>query len=101
VGTHPIFDEDQEQDGSDERFMVKKICDDASKLAQEILDRVDKLKVMGKKRRKWKSLEQALKCAWSGEEITSLVKRLGLLKDALLTRAIYSIWYAKAIALSS
>ncbi|CZR70076.1 uncharacterized protein PAC_19977 [Phialocephala subalpina] len=82
----------EEDDESGERTIVEKICDNATGLAEEILERVEGLKVKGKKHRKWKSFEQALKSAWSKEHIASLVKRLGALKDSLLTRAIYSIW---------
>lgn len=80
--------------------MVEKICDDATKLAEEIVVRVNELKVKGRKYRKWKSFRQAIKSAWTREEISSLVKRRGALKDALLTRVTYSIWYGFKVVLS-
>ncbi|KUJ06478.1 uncharacterized protein LY89DRAFT_692455 [Mollisia scopiformis] len=80
---------------ADEQYhheIVEKICGDAVELADHILNRVDGLKVNGKKHRKWNSFTQAIKSLWSREEIAGLVKRLSNLKDALLTRVIYSIW---------
>jgi hypothetical protein len=79
-------------DMSDQLDVVDKICEEAARLAEEILRRLDGLKVEGQKRRMWKSFSQAIKCAWTKEEIAAMVKRLAAFKDALVARATYSIW---------
>jgi hypothetical protein len=61
--------------------------------------KIDGLKIKGKKHRKWKSFGQAIKSAWSREEVSSLVERLESLKDALLTKNTCSIWRALKLGL--
>ena len=69
-----------------------KICDEAISLAEEILTRIDDLRVTGK-HRAWKSLHQAIRSAWSQKETDSLVKRLSTLRQALETRVLLSLRY--------
>jgi hypothetical protein len=76
----------------DQLDVVDKICEEAARLAEEILRRLDRLKVEGQKHRMWKSFSQAIKCAWTKEEIAVMVKRLAAFKDALVARVTYSIW---------
>lgn len=74
-----------------DRNPFKKICDDAVTAAEEIIERLHKLKVKRVKDRKWESFWQAVKSAWSQEEIAALMKRLANLKEALETRVLFSI----------
>jgi hypothetical protein len=79
-------------DMSDQLDVVDKICEEAERIAQEILRRLDGLKVEGQKCRTWKSFGQAIKCAWTREEIAAMVRQLAALKDTLVARVTYSIW---------
>ena len=67
-----------------------KVCNEAIALAEEILSRLDELKVAGK-HRAWTSFKQAIKAAWSQKEKDNLTKRLSTLKSALETRVLLSL----------
>ena len=73
------FDKDFEQ-----------ICDEARKVAQELLIRLESLKVKGK-HRLWKSLRQAVQTALSTDEIDALRSRLAYLSKALETRVLMDL----------
>ncbi|KAF8848816.1 hypothetical protein BDZ45DRAFT_810488 [Acephala macrosclerotiorum] len=79
-------------DAQNRHEIVERLCDDATTLADEILDKIEGLKVKGKRHRIWKSFRQAVKSGSSKEEIATLTRRLGGLKEALVTRVIYAIW---------
>lgn len=69
------------------------VCDEAARVAAEVLERLQSLKVDGKAegyRRMWASLSHAIKSAWSHEEILALQQRLKNLKNALETRVLLS-----------
>lgn len=69
----------------------RKICDEAARLAQELLGRLDKLKVKEKDREKWKTMKQALASVWSKDDITALFERLSRISDAIETRILLSV----------
>jgi hypothetical protein len=64
------------------------ICDEAAKIAAELLERLNGLKVKDGKYRTWESLKAAVKAAWSKEEIQGLERRLSLLKESLRSGSI-------------
>lgn len=76
---------------TEDQHDFEKICDGAAKVAEELIGRLNELKVKGSKHRKWESFQQALKSAWSKEEISSLLKRLSNFRDALLNQVLFSI----------
>jgi hypothetical protein len=60
------------------------ISEECSKIAEELLGRLEKLKVKSDaKQRGWKSLRQALKSVWSKEELDELSERLSIFRDQL------------------
>jgi hypothetical protein len=67
------------------------ICDGAATVAEEPLAKLKGLKVQGK-RRKWDSLQKAVKSMWSKQEVEDLVKRLSTFKEALNTQLLSSLW---------
>ena len=69
----------------------EKLCDEATKLAKELVERLDKLKVKDGKHRLWRSLQHAIESAWSEREVTDLKNRLLSFKEALETRVLFSI----------
>ena len=63
-----------------------KMCNEASKVAEELLGRLSKLTIDTNskgKRRVWASLSQAVNSAWSSSEIAALASRLQNLKALL------------------
>ena len=70
-------------------------------MAQELLEKLDKLKVKrkdedgidgkGKEKQKWKTLKQALANVWSEDDITALVERLSKIRQAIETRILLSL----------
>ncbi|CZR69246.1 uncharacterized protein PAC_19146 [Phialocephala subalpina] len=69
----------------------RKICSDVTRLADELLERLDRLKVRGTKKRHWESFQKAIQSAWSKGEITSLTNRLLNLKRAAETHTLFCI----------
>lgn len=69
----------------------KILCDEAVNLADELVKRLNTLKVKDRKLRKWRSLQHAVESAWTQKERDGLEKRLSSLKDALETRVLFSI----------
>ncbi|KAH0538897.1 hypothetical protein FGG08_004553 [Glutinoglossum americanum] len=63
--------EDQEH-----RRYFDTICDEAVKVAEELIRRLDKLKLRGSGSREWKSFRLLIKGAWSRNEVASLTRRL-------------------------
>ena len=59
-------------------------------VAEELLQKLEKLKVEGKHRR-WKSFRQALKSVWTREEINALANRLANLRAQLDSRILFSL----------
>jgi hypothetical protein len=70
----------------------RKICDEAVTLAEEILTRIEGLRVNGK-HRAWKSFQQAIKNAWSQRETDGLTRRLSRLIQGLETYMLHSLRY--------
>ena len=68
------------------------MADDSCKIAEELLKRLDKLKVKSDaKHRGWKSIRQALKSVWSKEKIDELSERLSLFRDQLQLHILVSM----------
>src|SRR5271156_3561275 len=57
------------QEDHKDHLSFKDVCDGASTVAEELLARLDMLKVKGKKYRKLSSLQKALSNLWSKEEV--------------------------------
>jgi hypothetical protein len=80
---------------------LQKICDKAARLAQDLLGRLDKLKVevndpnkikgKGSGRKMWQSLKQAVATLWTKDEISALVERLSKLREAIDTRILLAL----------
>jgi hypothetical protein len=73
----------------------ERICNEALGVADEILQRLDRLKVKGQYRA-WKSFQQAAKAVWSKAEIAKLLERLSKLRTALETHILVSLRYCCA-----
>jgi hypothetical protein len=67
------------------------LCDEAVKVAEELVNRLEKLKVKDGKLRTWHSLQHAVEAAWSRKELVDLKNQLLGLKNALETRVLFSI----------
>jgi hypothetical protein len=73
------------------------LCDEAVKVAEELVNRLEKLKVKDGKLRTWHSLQHAVEAAWSRKELVDLKNQLLGLKNALETRVLFSIRSAPAL----
>jgi hypothetical protein len=79
----------------------QQICVEAARLAQELLGKLDKVKVKttaedridgkGREKQKWKTLKQALASVWSDDDIVALVERLSRIRQAIETRILLSL----------
>jgi len=67
-----------------------RVCEDAVKVADELLGRLDGLKVEGKFRG-WNSFRQAVMIAFSGDEINDLKTRLSDLSKTVDTHLLVSL----------
>lgn len=80
------------EDNEAEWKALRELCDKASAVSDELLKRLGTLKQSGKgKHRKWESLRLALRSLWSEKDIKGLLDRLVALKEALNTRALFSL----------
>jgi hypothetical protein len=85
----PLTTDNQHQEDS-----FHTICDEAARIANELLTRLQKLKVKANgKLRSWESLKAAVKAAWSQDEIASLTRRLSTLKEVFYSRYMLSLGY--------
>jgi hypothetical protein len=76
---------------AEQQTSFEEICDGAVSVAEELVGRLRNLKVKECKNRKWKSFRQALKSAWTKEEISHLQKRLSGFKDSIEAHILFSI----------
>lgn len=65
---------------------LKLLSDSCETVAKELLEVLDKLKVKGKKHRKWQSIRQALLSEMKKEDIKGLEYRLSRFRDQLNLR---------------
>jgi hypothetical protein len=83
--------ESENQGDRDGEASFGKIYCDATKLAEELIDALDKLKLREGKNRIWESFRKVIESAWSRDQIKSLSKRLESLKRAAETYTLFSI----------
>jgi len=84
---------DEADEGQDGPSSFEKLCDDAARVADELLGRLGKLKNRKESHKVWHSLQKAVECAWSKREINELKARLAGFREALETSVLFSIRY--------
>lgn len=82
----PAADESLSPTEDAEMASWRRICDGTVAIAEEILARLERLRVKNSNNRKWESVRKAVQSAWSEDEIKSLVGRLSSFKEALTLR---------------
>jgi hypothetical protein len=82
-----------EDQGDGEPSSFETLCDEAAKVAEELLGRLDKLKNKKETHKIWHSLQKAEECEWSKKEIGELKTRLIGFREALETTVLFSIRY--------
>ena len=71
---------------------IESICKDAIKVANELKERLESIRVQGPgKCTVWSSFAHAVKCAWSKDELEKLTRRLLYFRDAIDSRVLMSI----------
>ncbi|KAH9205388.1 hypothetical protein DL95DRAFT_528851 [Leptodontidium sp. 2 PMI_412] len=73
------------------QLSFKEVCEGAAFVANELLERLETLKVKGKKFKKFQSLHKALQNLWSKEEVAGISNRLEAFKTAMNTRILLSL----------
>jgi hypothetical protein len=77
---------------SDEEKSLQNMSDECIKIANELLDRLEKLKVKREARhRAWKSFRQALKSVWSKHDLDELSEKLQSFRDQLQFQILVSM----------
>jgi hypothetical protein len=66
------------------------LCDGCAKIAEEIVAKLEGLKLNGRPRR-WRSLQQAVKLYWNEKDLDALLKRLAILRQSLETQVIVEL----------
>jgi hypothetical protein len=79
------------EDEHKDQLSFKDVCDGAASIAKELLERLETLKLRGKKYRKFESLQKALQNLWSKEEVIGIKNRLDAFRQALNTRILLSL----------
>jgi hypothetical protein len=81
-----------DQDDEHQRLSFSKTCDGAIQVAEEVFERLNKVKAHSRKHRKvLSSIQQAVKSCWEAEEIKNLLKRLKEYKEVIETRVLFSL----------
>jgi hypothetical protein len=70
----------------------QRLCSEAISLGNEIVTRLDKLKVNGK-HKKWESFRQAVVVAFTKDDLQDMMTRLSRLRETLQTRILLSLRY--------
>jgi hypothetical protein len=80
------------EENEDQWQGLRKICDEAATVTEELLRRLETLRLnYGSKSRVWGSLQLAVRSLWNEKEITSLSDRLAMLKEALKPHLFFSL----------
>ena len=80
------------EENDDQLQTLRKICDEAATVAEELLKRLGTLKLSGdEKHRRWQTAGIAVRSLWNEKEIAGLSNRLVMLKEALKTRVLFSL----------
>jgi hypothetical protein len=80
------------ESGTEKQKGFENICNNAAKLAEDLIAKLDKLKVKSFENKKWASIRQAVNTVFSKDEINTMTKRLSCLKEALELRILTFIW---------
>jgi hypothetical protein len=72
------------------------LCDGCAATADELLARLDRLRVEGK-HKMWKNFQNAIKSAWTQKELESLSRRLSEFRTALDTHVLANLKYEMPI----
>jgi hypothetical protein len=78
-----------ESDADDYQSLVE-LCYSCAQVAEEIIAKLESLKITGKPRR-WRSLQQAVKSCWTERDLDALFKRLSMLRQALETHVVVGL----------
>lgn len=78
----------------DSEIALRKLSDQCSGVAEELVDTLEKLKVQGTANRRWKSFRQALKGLMKKEEVDAMAKRLQDFGEELNLHILVSMRYA-------
>lgn len=70
----------------------RKICNQAEKIAEELIAKLEGLRVKHGGNHKLESMKAAIKTTWSKDEIKSLAQRLSILRESLDSHTISMIW---------
>lgn len=77
--------------------ILEEICQGCLDVSEELIPRLEELKVLDRSRKKWRSFRQALKSVWSKESIHEIRERLVAYQAQLDT---HTLLYLKSITLS-
>lgn len=83
-------DKDLSPEAQEALASFRRVCDEAAKVADELVGKLGSLKLNGK-HRKLTSIKFAIKSLWSEDEICNLVKRLSTLRETLISHILFSI----------
>jgi len=91
--TRPLSTPSTENELPGEEHALRELCDACNTVAQEMVARLEGLKVDGK-HRMFKSVWQALKSTWSEKEANALIKRLSMFRESLELHILVELRYA-------
>src|SRR3954454_21682390 len=85
----PVAQRPSEED--DDHLSFQKICNGALDIAEDLLQRLSRLKVSDGKGRKLESIRKAILTCWKEKEIEVILNRLRNFKKALETRVLFDL----------
>jgi hypothetical protein len=88
----PVNARPSSEENDNQLQTLRKICGEAATVAEELLKRLETLKLSGEeKHRGWRTVGLAVRSLWNEKEIAGLSNRLVMLKEALKTRVLFSL----------
>jgi hypothetical protein len=83
----------QSRTATESEVALRKLSEQCSGVAGELIDALEKLKVQGTSNRRWKSFRQALKGLMKREELDAITTRLQRFRDELNLHILVSMRY--------
>jgi Fungal N-terminal domain of STAND proteins len=90
--SRPLLHEGPPNSPSEEEQRLEQLCIACSKIAADMITRLDNLKPP-RTRKRWRSFQQAIKMAWTEDEMNELTVRLSGFKEAIQMHILVGLRY--------
>jgi hypothetical protein len=82
-------------EGGDDEERLNSLCKSCNAIAEELLAKLEELKVKKGERTKWTSFKKALRGVWSKDDIDRLEKRLSKLREEINLHVVINLRFVQ------